>query len=77
MGSTESAFIARFPALPQFWQDVGTLTSKCHERCQTHFSDLLNLHLKAMHGLAPNWPIIPWLIQVIRDVAVPPAQVSL
>ena len=42
------------------------------ERVVKHFSDLLKLHLKTMHGLAPNWPIVPWLIDIFRRVAVPP-----
>ena len=41
-------------------------------RSHIHFSDLFNAHLKTMHGLSPNWPVIPWLMYVFRDVAVPP-----
>ena len=72
MCSSVSPFTPKFSASVQFWQDVSTFTSKCRESCQTHFSDLLNLHLKTMHGLAPNWPIVPWLIDIFRRVAVPP-----
>ena len=46
--------------------------NNCQERSDIHFSDLLNMHMKTMHGLAPNRPILPWLIYVFRDVAVPP-----
>lgn len=66
----------KLPPGYQLWQKVATFTSKCQESPHVHSSNFLNAHLKAMHGLSPNRPIAPWLIQVLRDVAVTPHKCS-
>ena len=67
-----ASFHSQIPSVASIQAGCCHFHNNCQERSHIHFSDLSNVHLKTMHGLAPNWPVVPWLMYVFRDVAVPP-----